>query len=94
MKVKVIETNTLFKENLTSIIIWFVLALPTFVFLFYSLSIVISFIDERMKLMSLIFFMYICLKLLYWVGIPKIYTSSSWNEEIKDKIEEVTRCQD
>jgi len=56
-----------------SVGIWAVLVVPAVVFCVMSLNLVASFTDEKMKLMSLIFFMYMLVKLFHWIGTPTIY---------------------
>jgi hypothetical protein len=87
-KVKIVESQSLKYQNALNVFVWAALAIPVYIFAAYSLSIVYSFNDERMELMSLIFFMYVFMKLVYWVGMPRIVSSRSYEQEIKSFQEE------
>lgn len=59
-----------------SVCIWAVLVVPAVIFCVMSLNLVASFADEKMKVMALIFFMYMLVKLFSWIGTPTIYVEN------------------
>lgn len=78
--VKLIE-NVNIGQTIIANIFWMIMVFLTVMFFNYSIDIIDSFVDERFKLMSMIFFMFVIIRMIVWIGEPQIILTSRTVED-------------